>query len=191
MTEMFNGIKIYLHPDGIIKARKKILETQFTKNGGVLIENLSELNEKNLRLNYILIDDDLDLKRARTVKLNKDAIGDAKVLRTKWLSNCVKQKTLITETKPYEVKLNDESDAKINRLDLKSDKSDIKNGVSISKNERNEKKNDEKSTKIERNGRENETDRRKNELDVYQMTTESSSSSSEDEQKFPKVDSSR
>lgn len=147
---MFNGLKVYVHPDGIIKARKKILETQFVKNGGVLATNLKENN-----IDYILVDDDLNVSRI----FNKFDTADfktknIKILKTRWLSNCVKEKSLISDTTPYEVKFDEVMTKKV---EPPIKKPDSPQGPEV------------KRKKVD------------NEQDVYDMTTESSSNSSDEE----------
>jgi len=110
-TELLSGLTFYLHPAGIIKSRRDLIEGQITSRGGKILQCLPDSANEDIADNdsgkfIVLIEDDvIDKKGIR--KLIDKLIAESTSLATvtadfvavRWLSACLKEKKLLDKTK--------------------------------------------------------------------------------------------
>ncbi|XP_041370367.1 DNA polymerase lambda-like [Gigantopelta aegis] len=101
------GVDIFIMKAGIQKARIKIFETQLEKYGAVVCNEISSSTR------HILVDDTMDVDRmCRLLKL--ESAPQATVVKTTWLSTCLRQKKLI-QTQEFELDLKEHFNTNITK----------------------------------------------------------------------------
>lgn len=97
---------VHIIDSNIIRARMNVYETQIRKYGGQFLRKVTSDD----RITHLLVDDDLPEEKVAKIiatrfpKLLEDGEGETKLLRTKWLSACLKHKKLV-DPAPYVVHL--------------------------------------------------------------------------------------
>ncbi|XP_067003568.2 DNA polymerase lambda isoform X4 [Anabrus simplex] len=101
---IFSDCYIYVYPVGLGKKRLSLFETQIINHGGKLINE----PKGNLVATHIVVDDsvtqNIEKLKADLNNENCKCNERTKVVRTQWLSKCLKEKKL-AETCEYEVSL--------------------------------------------------------------------------------------
>ena len=82
-------LNVYILPAGIQKARLSVLKTQVMKYGG----NVQNAFDSAKDLSHVIIEDNVDLPRVKRI-LKLDSILDLKIVKSSWLSLCLRTKRL-------------------------------------------------------------------------------------------------
>ncbi|XP_062608658.1 DNA polymerase lambda-like [Saccostrea cucullata] len=123
--KFFKDIKIFILSAGIEKARCDIFRKQSEKYGGVLLSGVGE----NDKPDYIVVDEKMELDRmCRLLKIDQPLAG-VKVVKTSWLSDCIKQKQCVDSTS-YELDLSPLIRKRKQEFENDSEKEDVKDGGS-------------------------------------------------------------
>ncbi|XP_014669198.1 PREDICTED: DNA polymerase lambda-like isoform X2 [Priapulus caudatus] len=97
-NRFFTGVTACIVEAGIGKARVEIFRRQLEKYGGTVSQQVTAGN-----CTHIIVDENMDAARlCRLLKIDKLPIAHARVLKSLWLSACLKNKHLV-DTSVYEL----------------------------------------------------------------------------------------
>lgn len=112
----FQSLKVYILKAGIEKARREIFTRQVKHFGGTIVNAYSD----DAGISHIVVDDKMDLDRLKRL-LNVNQFPNCSVMKSTWLSMCLKQKKLVHlngfELKPE--KETEDADKNADKIELK------------------------------------------------------------------------
>ncbi|GFO08504.1 DNA polymerase lambda [Plakobranchus ocellatus] len=87
--DFLSTLNVYILPAGIQKARLSVLKAQIMRFGG----NIQEVFDPGQNLSHVIVEDSMDLPRIKRI-LKLDNISDMCIVKTSWISLCLRNKKM-------------------------------------------------------------------------------------------------